>query len=93
MGSVDLIYGVARRLGVALNSITDQFEGTLTNREEAINDTIEDLDSRIADMERRIQQKRQNLVGRFARLEGTIANLQSQGNFLTSQLAGLVSGK
>ena len=93
LGGVDLIYGVARRLGVALNSITDQFEGTLTNREEAINDTIEDLDGRIADMERRIQQKRQNLVGRFARLEGTIANLQSQGNFLTSQLAGLVSGK
>ncbi|MBM81229.1 MAG: hypothetical protein CMJ78_11630 [Planctomycetaceae bacterium] len=92
LGRVDLVFGVARRLGAALNSITDQFEGTLTNREEAINDTIEDLDGRIDDMERRVEQKRLNLVGRFATLEGTIANLQSQGNFLSSQLAGLASG-
>ena len=92
LGRVDLVFGVARRLGAALNSITDQFEGTLTNREEAINDTIEDLGGRIADMERRIEQKRLNLVGRFATLEGTIANLQSQGNFLSSQLSGLARG-
>ena len=52
-------------------------------------DTIADLDGRIVDMERRIEQKRLNLVGRFASLEGTIANLQSQGNFLSGQLAGL----
>ena len=92
LGSVDLVFGVARRLSDSLNSITDQFEGTLTNREQAIDATIDDLDDRIADMERRIEQKRSNLVGRFATLEGTIANLQSQGNFLSSQLAGLASG-
>ena len=92
LGSVDLVFGVARRLSDSLNSITDQFEGTLTNRQQAIDATIDDLDDRIADMERRIEQKRSNLVGRFATLEGTIANLQSQGNFLSSQLAGLASG-
>ena len=88
-GSVDLVFGVARRLSDLLGSITDQFEGTLTNRGQAIDDTIADLDGRIVDMERRIEQKRLNLVGRFASLEGTIANLQSQGNFLSGQLAGL----
>ena len=90
-GRVDLVFGVARRLSDSLSSITDQFEGTLTNREKAINDTIEDLDDRVVDMERRIEQKRLNLVGKFASLEGTIANLQSQGNFLSGQLAGLSS--
>ena len=92
LGNVDLVFGVARRLSDSLNSITDQFEGTLTNRQEAIDATMDDLDDRIADMERRIEQKRLNLVGRFASLEGTIANLQSQGNFLSSQLAGLSNG-
>ncbi|MEE3259910.1 MAG: flagellar filament capping protein FliD [Candidatus Latescibacterota bacterium] len=91
LGSVDLIYGVARRLSDSLGSITDRFEGTLTNREQAIGDTIDNLDKRVVDMERRIEQKRLNLVGRFATLEGTIANLQSQGNFLSSQLSGLTS--
>ena len=91
LGSVDLVFGVARRLSDSLNSLTDQFDGTLTNREQAIDATIDDLDNRITDMERRIELKRSNLVGRFATLEGTIANLQSQGNFLSSQLAGLAS--
>jgi len=61
----------------------------LTNRGRAIDDTIEDLGDQVVNMERRIEQKRLNLVGRFASLEGTIANLQSQGNFLSGQLAGL----
>ena len=89
MGNVDMIFGVARRLSDSLNSITDQYEGTLINRERAIEATIDDLDDRIANMERRVERKRLNLVGRFASLEGSIANLQSQGNFLSSQLAGL----
>ena len=92
MGNVDLIFGVARRLSDSLNSITDQYEGTLINRERAIEATIDDLDDRIANMERRVERKRLNLVGRFASLEGSIANLQSQGNFLASQLAGLAPG-
>ena len=86
---MDLIFGVARRLSDSLGSITDKFEGTLTNRGRAIDDTIEDLGDQVVNMERRIEQKRLNLVGRFASLEGTIANLQSQGNFLSGQLAGL----
>ena len=88
-GSVNLIFGVGRLLADELRAITDSFDGTIKNRERAIDDTIDDLDSRIADMERRIEQKRLNLVGRFASLEGSIATLQSQGNFLSSQLAGL----
>ncbi len=88
-GSVNLIFGVGRLLADELKSITDSFDGTIRNREKAIDDTIDDLDSRIADMERRVEQKRLNLVGRFASLEGSIATLQSQGNFLSNQLAGL----
>ena len=88
-GSVDLIFGVARRLSDSLGSITDQYEGTLTNRGKAIDDTIEDLGDQMVTMERRIEHKRLNLVRRLASLEGTIANMQSQGNFLSGQLAGL----
>ena len=86
---MNLIFGVARRLSDSLGSITDQYEGTLTNRGKAIDDTIEDLGDQVVNMERRIEHKRLNLVGRLASLEGTIANLQSQGNFLSGQLAGL----
>ena len=47
------------------------------------------MDDQISSMERRIEQYRLNLVNKFAALEGTIATMQSQGNFLTQQLAGL----
>ena len=88
-GSINLIYGIARKLSDTLSSITDEFEGTLKNRENAINDTIEDMDDQIVNMERRIQLMRSNLVSKFASLEGSLATLQSEGNFLSSQLAGL----
>ena len=90
-GSVSLIYGVGRRLTNALDFITDTIDGTLVNRTKAIDNTIDNMDDQIASMERRVEQKRLNLVNKFAALEGTLATLQSQGDFLTQQLAGLAS--
>ena len=88
-GNVSLIFGIARQLSGTLDFITDSFDGTIQNREKAINDTIDDLGDQVVSMERRVEQTRLNLVGKFAALEGTLATMQSQGNFLTSQLAGL----
>jgi len=88
-GSLNLIYGVARQLSDALSFITDKFDGTLKHRGDAITDTITDMDDQIASMERRIELMRTNLVRKFASLEGSLATLQSEGNFLTSQLATL----
>ena len=90
-GSVSLIYGVGRRLTNALDFITDTIDGTLKNRTNAIDNTIDNMDDQIASMERRVEQKRLNLVSKFAALEGTIATLQSQGDFLSQQLAGLAT--
>jgi flagellar hook-associated protein 2 len=86
---VSLVYGIARQLSDTLDFITDTFDGTLKNRGDAITDTIQDLGGQVTAMERRVEQTRLNLVGKFATLEGTLATMQSQGNFLTSQLASL----
>ena len=91
-GNVSLVYGIARQLSDTLDFITDTFDGTLKNREDAIEDTIEDLGNQVTSMERRVEQIRLNLVSKFASLEGTLATMQSQGNFLASQLAGLAPG-
>ena len=88
-GSVNLIYGVARQLSDALSFITDEIDGSLKNRTDAIDDTIEDMNDQIESMERRVALSRRNLVSKFAALEGALATLQSEGNFLQSQLAGL----
>ena len=93
LGSVELIYGVGRLLNDQLSFITDTIDGTLKNRERAIDDTIESLDNQIQTLERRVDRTRQNLVRKFASLEGNLAGLQSQGDFLTQQLAGLTTGR
>ncbi|MEW6749555.1 MAG: flagellar filament capping protein FliD [Candidatus Latescibacterota bacterium] len=90
-GTVTLVYGVARRLGDALEGITDDYEGSLLQRQRTIDTTVSDLDDQIASMERRVEQYRTNLVTKFAALEGTISTLQTQGNFLSSQLASLTN--
>jgi len=88
-GTVGLIYGVGRKLEDVLSFITDNFDGTLTNREQSIDDTLESMDNQISTLERRVAQSRQNLVRKFASLEGSLATLQAEGNFLSQQLAGL----
>lgn len=90
-GSVNLVFGIGRILDDTLGFITDGFDGTLKTREDAIDDTIDNLQDQITSMERRVEQTRLNLVGKFATLEGTLATLQSQGDFLSSQLAGLAA--
>ena len=89
-GTINLVHGVGRILDDTLGFITDSFDGTLKIRGDAIDDTIENMQDQISAMERRVEQKRLSLVGKFATLEGTLASLQSQGDFLTAQLAGLV---
>ena len=89
-GSIHLIYGVGRRLTDMLDFITDRYDGTLLNRENAIDDTLDNMDDQIAAMERRVEQVRLNLVNKFAALEGTLATLNSQGSFLQAYVPSLL---
>jgi flagellar hook-associated protein 2 len=91
-GIVNLIYGVGRSLVDTLSFITDDIDGTLRIREDAIDDTIDNLGAQVVALERRVEQTRSQLVRKFATLEGSLATLQSQGDFLSSQLAGLSTG-
>ncbi|MBT6145491.1 MAG: flagellar filament capping protein FliD, partial [Gemmatimonadetes bacterium] len=92
LGSVDIVYGVGRSLTDLLSFITDDIDGTLKTREDAIDDTLDNLGDQITALNRRVEQTRAHLVSKFATLEGSLATLQSQGDFLTSQLAGLSAG-
>jgi flagellar hook-associated protein 2 len=92
-GQLSVVFGVARQLGDLLSGITDSYGGSLTNRVQAIDDTIEDLDNQVTSMESRIERYRTSLVSKFSAMEGIVSTLQSQGNFLTSQLSGTSSSK
>ena len=64
------------------NSIIDNRTDSLRNRIEGINDDRAQLDRRIEQVETRLRAE-------FGAMDALVANLQSTGNFLTSQLANI----
>ena len=88
------VRGIAQILDdylAGLLSSTGMFEA----REEAAADEIRDVDARIIRLEARLVEQRERLVRRFASLEATLARLQGQQSFLSSQVtawAGLSGG-
>lgn len=91
-GNVTLTLGLAEQLYNHINDITDSFSGFVTNREDTLNDTIEDIQDQIEAMENRVAKKISNLEARFLNLEKAISQLNSLSSFLTSQL-GTFSGQ
>ena len=88
-GTVKIIQGVASQLSRVLASMTDPTEGLIATREGAIEDTIQANIEQIERLERRLELKRSSLQRQFTVMEITLAELNSMGSFLGSQLASL----
>ncbi|MEE2753913.1 MAG: flagellar filament capping protein FliD, partial [Candidatus Latescibacterota bacterium] len=88
-GTVQIIQGVANQLSRSLASMTDPLDGLIATREGAIEDTIEANVEQIARLEERLELKQSTLKRQFTVMETTLAELNSMGSFLGSQLASL----
>jgi len=88
-GTIKITQGVAEQLSRALGSITDPIAGMVATREGSIEDTIESTQNQINAMELRLELKRSTLLRQFTAMEQAIAELNSTGSFLGSQLASL----
>jgi len=87
-GTLNLTMGVAEQLYNQLLTITDQYSGYVAQREDNLQNTIDDIQDRIELMEIRVAKKQNNLEMQFLNLERSMAQLSSLGNYLASQLAG-----
>jgi len=88
-GTVKLTLGVAEQMNFHLEFITDKYSGYVTKREEAIQDTIDDLQDRIDLMEKRVEERRRQLQERFVRMEQALQAMNSLSSYLNSQLGTL----
>ncbi len=73
-----------------VRDITDYVQspdGLLAARQKGIDQSIKQIDSRISTLERSIDSYEAGLKRQFAALENLLADLQSQGNFLTQNFA------
>ncbi|MDA0746912.1 MAG: flagellar filament capping protein FliD, partial [bacterium] len=88
-GTVKVTQGVGEQLDRALKSITDPFEGLIATREKAIQDTIASSQNQIDKMEVRLTLMQDTLLKQFTAMEVAVAELNSMGSFLNSQLASI----
>ncbi len=80
--------GVAAVFEEILDSLADDENGVLTQRNEILGNQVEDLNDRIESMEDRLALQRERLERQYANLETVISGLQEQQTALT-QLAAL----
>ncbi len=81
--------GVGRVARTKLEFITRASGGTISNRTRAIQNTVDDIDDRIEAAERRLLKVEERLQRQFSALELTLAQFQSQSEFLNDQLFNL----
>lgn len=88
-GTVKITQGVADQLRRTLKSVTDPFEGLVTARKSAIEKTIEVAQNQITALDARLLLKQDTLSRQFTAMEKAVAEFNSLGSFLGSQLASL----
>ena len=84
--------GIASQMDLALNQLfasDNNVKGTITLANETFAEQIEAIDEAAASLQSRFDARRESLLAEFARLEAAVADMQSIGNLLAVQLAGL----
>jgi flagellar hook-associated protein 2 len=85
--TISLQMGIASLFRQTLDSITDSDSGLVHFQTDRIEDSIESLTTQVADMESRLVSVRQNYERQFLTMENTLTRLQTQGNYISSQLS------
>ncbi|HAJ27394.1 MAG TPA: flagellar hook protein [Syntrophus sp. (in: bacteria)] len=85
-GTLKLTLGVAELYDRALFSITDSFEGYVTDKQKSLQNNIDRFQTQMDDMEARLNRKREQMISRFVKMELALQKIQSQSNWLAGQL-------
>jgi flagellar hook-associated protein 2 len=87
--TVSLSQGVASKLDKMMNSLTKSGDGVFDRRIRAYDTQVQHLQDRIEEIDERLALRRDALYQQFYQMELTLSELNSQSDFLTSQLANL----
>ena len=84
--------GVAERLANRLQSFRDPGSGVVQSRIRGLQNIIRNQDDEINRRERQLEQQEETIRQRFTSLGGRLAELKSQGDFLSQRLGGAQGG-
>lgn len=89
VGEVKMTLGVADLFDRALYSITDPYEGYVAFKQDSIQGSISRFETQIEEMEERLNRKMEAMINRFVAMEMALNAIQSQSQWLSSQLSSL----
>ncbi|MCF8025538.1 MAG: flagellar filament capping protein FliD, partial [Desulfobacteraceae bacterium] len=81
--------GIAVQFKDYLENITDSRDGFLAGREESIQNNIRRIDSDMERMQDRLEKREESLRSQFRAMEQMVSELNSQGDFLSKQMASM----
>jgi flagellar hook-associated protein 2 len=90
-GATPAAHGWAARVAAVTKAASDSVDGAITTAISGRNTTIDRLQDSIDDWDLRLELRRTTLTRQYTSLETALSTLQSQGNWLAGQLAGLPS--
>jgi flagellar hook-associated protein 2 len=89
VGNIKFTVGVAELFERALYNITDSIDGYVANKINSLSDQIDNKDELIDNVNARLSRKQEAMISRFVAMELALSKLQSQGQWLSSQLSSL----
>ncbi|OYP32361.1 flagellar filament capping protein FliD [Rhodopirellula sp. MGV] len=92
-GELSVTEGITGQLNDYIREVMDSESGLLKTVNDSFESRIESIDKSIEQVEELTETKRQYLLEEFAALESVINELQTTGNFISSQLTNLSSLK
>lgn len=91
-GTITFSRGIADRMSTAIEGITNTTDGLIKSKTDSLKSSIEGLNDSIERLQQRVALQEKRLKSQFTGLELKLNDLQTQGNFLLSQLASLAGG-
>jgi flagellar hook-associated protein 2 len=90
-GKITVTRGVATRIQNLVDSLSRSADGTIDRRVKGYQSQVDDIQGRIEDYTKRLALRREALFQKFYDMEQAIGQLNSQGNFLSNQLAAVAN--
>ncbi|MCC6443738.1 MAG: flagellar filament capping protein FliD [Armatimonadetes bacterium] len=86
-GTIALTQGIGAQVGGLVKSLTDLTAGALANAQSGVLSQIDDIKTRVTDMEALLTVQEERMREQFLMMESTLSKLQSQGQWLSSQIS------
>ncbi|TJY71509.1 flagellar hook-associated protein [Arthrobacter sp. CAU 1506] len=84
-----VVQTIAGRVETVAKEASDQYDGAITQRIQGQESLVKTLNDQVTEWDTRLAMRRSTLERTWAQLEVTLNSLQSQGDWLSSQLATL----